>query len=358
MAYFSALNYSLGEEDSMPEYHILKTFSKPTILSVTGSGSRIIPLLACHPQKLTCIDISPWQLAITALRLGALAKLDYPDYLMFMGYHPGMDSIRRKKVFNSLNITKKFREQAKILLSKVEWTAPLYIGRFEYMLHKLYKINTFITRAQARGIFECDTIEKQQHYYATKFPRKRWAMVIKLLGNATVLNSLLYHGEFPRNNMGIRTSKFYSQIFDQLFKNTLARKSFFLQMLFFGKINFEEAFCGEANQDIFLSAQSAQRDCEIQFQQGSISELIKQDNQFNFLSLSDVPSFLSDNDARKILQQLRAHLTCGGILVFRSHLRHIKPISYGYLDVSSHFKPVTDLETSGLWRFSIFKKEN
>jgi S-adenosylmethionine-diacylglycerol 3-amino-3-carboxypropyl transferase len=137
----------------------------------------------------------------------------------------------------------------------------------------------------------------------------------------------------------------------------VARESFFLQMLFFGHIRFEEGFLAEVKPEIYASAQSALRDCEVSLRLHSVLEVLQGNEKADFVSLSDVPSFLPDGPASQVLQTLRPSIVEGGTVVFRSHLRYIEPRSEGYVRLGLRFKQDTDRETSGLWRISIFGKE-
>ena len=100
--YFDDLNYTLGNEDSSLEYNLLPKDTKH-VLAIAGSGSRILPLLAKHPKKLTCIDTSSLQLYLTELRIETLRSLEYDKFLAFWGYPThSLAPEERKKVLTEL----------------------------------------------------------------------------------------------------------------------------------------------------------------------------------------------------------------------------------------------------------------
>src|SRR5690348_8215276 len=83
--YFDSLNYTLGNEDTALEYDLLP----PTVshlYAVAGSGSRVLPLMAKKPKKVTCVDTSRNQLYLTELRIVSLKTLTYAEFLGFWGY--------------------------------------------------------------------------------------------------------------------------------------------------------------------------------------------------------------------------------------------------------------------------------
>ena len=151
-SYFSSLNYSLGDEDAALELALLPERAGH-VLAVAGSGGRVLPLLAKQPRKLTCVDISPSQVAFTRLRLALLRALDRDGFVGFMGYRPGVGSGRRRAVFNELDLPSPDRALLRGMFDSVGWRAPIYLGRFERTLRQLARVNQFFTGRAGRGIF-------------------------------------------------------------------------------------------------------------------------------------------------------------------------------------------------------------
>lgn len=353
MAYRNALNYSIGEEDPRVEQSLIPA-ERATLLAVAGSGARIVPLLTRRPAKIVCADVAVAQLALAALRIALVRRSCHEDFLRFLGYRPGMSPAERQAHFDSLALPDDLEPHARRLLESIRWQAPLYAGRYETMLIRLSRINALFTGAAGRGIFDCGTLSAQRDYYARTFPRQRWESVVALLGNATVMNGLLYRGDCPASHTGA-TVAVYRALFERLFTRQPARRSCFLQMLFFGRLEYEEGFPLECDADVFTLAQQAAARCEIDYRQADVFACLQPNERVDFCSLSDVPSFLDEATAANALQSLRPHLAPGAVVVARGHLRYVAPDADGFADIAGDYRDLIEDERTGLWRFGIFQ---
>ena len=184
--YFSNLTYSIGDEDNNVEFQILPA-NRNHIVSVCGSGTRIVPFLSKNPKKITCVDISQEQLDLTYLRIEAIKQLDYQSYLAFLGYPPmNINKVERKQIFDSLIIENEIKIRLQKLLSINDWKEIIYFGKFEKAMIKLSKINRFITGKTGKTIFNQSNFEEQKKYYLQKFSKFRFNITIGILGNTSI----------------------------------------------------------------------------------------------------------------------------------------------------------------------------
>lgn len=351
--YFKSLNYTLGDEDSSVEHAMLQERNEH-VVSIAGCGGRVIPLLARQPGKLICVDISPIQLELTRFRLAAAANLELDDYLGLLGYTP-MEIRKRERLFNLLNIPKNSEyDRLKQIISR---DYPLiYQGRFEKMLHQLYTVIRFVIGNYRHTLFSYNTLEEQREFITTKFPRKRWNLLVIALGNSAILNSLLYRGEFPKKNIAGSHASIYHSIFETLFNTILARRSFFLQMIFLGEIKYADGYPIECQAEIYHSAQLASKQCEIDYYCGDVLNYLSNSSDVNFVSLSDVPSFLSNQQAISYLKKIQPGLAPGALVVSRGHMRVIEPELTGFYDSTEQIEDIIKNESTQLWRISSFTK--
>lgn len=354
--YFRHLNYTLGDEDSRLEFGILEP-EAGHVMAVAGSGGRVLPLLARHPRHLTCVDISQPQLFLTELRVEAVRSLEREEFLGFLGYpgHVIRPEERRQllgRLALSLDAARFFEE----LFGSIDWQPLLYLGRFERTLRVISRVNGLLTGAAGRGLFEAESMEEQLAYLQSRFPRRAWCAVLRLMGNATVLNSLLYKGEFPRKNIARSTYDIYRDLFDRLFTHGCARESFFLQMVFFGELRFAEGLPVECAPEVFSAAKRALQHTSVSYVTGDIIEAAREAKDVDFLSLSDVPSFLDDERARSFLQALSPGLNPQAVIVTRGHLRISHPEPTGYEVVSERYAPLVSAEKTQLWNVNVYRK--
>ncbi|WP_265290240.1 hypothetical protein [Verminephrobacter eiseniae] len=218
------------------------------------------------------------------------------------------------------------------------------------------KVTRLLTGRAGAGIFDATTLDEQRHYVRTRFPRWRWHLVLLLLGNSTALNSLLYKGEFPRKNIDSSHFSIYQTIFDRLFNEQMAKASFFLQMVFLGHVPHSEGYPVECRKDVFSQAKVALADCHIDYVEGDVFEAAaRQDRTIDFLSLSDVPSFLPASAEAGFLQHVRPGLAKDALVVVRAHLRRPYPTLNDYVDVSHQHPAAALQESTKLWSFHMYK---
>lgn len=353
--YFSGLNYSLGDEDTSVELSMLPE-GLAHVMSIAGSGGRALPLLARSPRRLTCVDISIEQLAVTKLRFAALKAFELPRYIEFLGYVPGMSPTERRSAFEELELSAIDRDWLAKMFDHLGWEGLVYAGRFERTLITFSRIVKAVLWAKGRQIFDCSDLDSQRRFFENDFPHRRWRLLLMILGNSAVLNSLLYRGQFPRNNLGVSSYVLYESIFHSLYTRLLARRSFFLQMVLLGRVVFEEGLPVECHPAVYERARTALASCDVAFVRGEFLQAAAASAPIDFLSISDVPSFLPDDAAKNYLQALAPILVNGGRIVARAHMRMIPPLMDGYEDATCEYADDVDAETTKLWRINLFRK--
>lgn len=356
--YFHSLNYTIGNEDTSLELAVMPEGIQHALV-VAGSGSRVIPLLSKSPKYITCVDFSQEQLSLAELRIASLKMLDHQNFLAFWGYPPHlMTPNERASVFKNLELSHQARKSMELLFQKYSWGPLLYAGRWEKTFHKLSRINRWIVGSRGLKIFSCQTQKEQEKYLKTKFPRKAWSFVIFILGNAPVFNALLYKGNFPQKNISESMHAFYLKRFENLFEQDLARKNYFLQLLFFGRLQFPEGLPIECDQEIFLKAKEGLSKTKITYIcSNAITETRRSSIPIDFLSLSDIPSYLHPPQEQEFLQEIKNRIPTGGIIVNRYYLRIPDDLkTYGYQEVTDNYKEAISREKIQMYSFGIYKK--
>lgn len=355
--YFQNLNYTLANEDTNFELQLLPQNAKH-IASVNGSGSRSLPLLFVQPETLWSIDVSPQQLWLSELRQATIRNFEHAEFLKFWGYIEVL-GVERKKMFESLSISPEARDYFVQFFERIQWIEPLYQGKWENTFRKLAQINRLITGEEGAGIFSCETLSEQQHYLLSRFPLLRWKAVVAALGTGTVFNALLYKGHFPKPNVADSMFRFYLDSFHKLFLNTLAKENFFLQLCFFGKIIDPKAIPCEGRAEVFTAMKKALKHSRVELKKGDLIDTLATAPQpFDFVSLSDVPSYFYGEREKSFLQDIKKSVRPGGLVVLRSY-RH-RPenmVTQGYRDVSSRYQEQILKEKVGVYVIEVFERE-
>jgi S-adenosylmethionine-diacylglycerol 3-amino-3-carboxypropyl transferase len=322
VTYFNNLNYTLANEDTSLEIGILPE-SASHIVTVAGSGGRAVPLLAKRPHKLSCVDLSREQLLLTELRIEALRALSHADYLRFWGYPPRpAEPDERRRLFGSIRLSADAVALLEQLFDSVGWESILYMGKWEKTFARLSAVIRRATGQKGIDLFSALTRCEHERYLRERFPTYAWAVMLTLLGNAWVFNSLLYRGHFPKKNIPMSSYRYYREGFRRLLDQGPARENFFLQVIFFGRILFAEGCPIECDPSVYRNAKESLRAAEIRYLQGNVIEVIAgmPARSVDFVSLSDVPSYFSGEIERNFLQRIRPAITPGGRVVVRNYL--------------------------------------
>ncbi len=359
--YFNKLNYSLANEDTGFEVAIAPR-NMNHLLSVAGSGGRVLPIAANGAQKITCVDLSAEQLYLTEMRFAAAKILEHEDFLGLLGYTTKagneMSRTNRKKVFKNLDLSTEAKNFLEKAYGSIDWNGLIYEGKWEKSFAKLAKINSKITGKSGAEVFECTTLEEQQTYMKENFPQKKWKLVLLALGNAGIFNALLYKGHFPKKNIPYSHVNYYKQAFDHLFRHTLARENFFLQVMFFGRIKHPEGNPVECDEKLFADVQKNLQQTDIEYVQGNIVEVAeRQTAKIDFLSLSDVPSYFSGQTEKNFLHRASSGLAKDSLTIVRSYLRMPwRPKTSGFEMCADQFQGALDCEKTQMYITDVYRK--
>ncbi len=362
--YFSQLNYTLGNEDTAIDIEIVRRLKSESIFNVAGCGSRSFPLLANDSIKhLSMGDVSPYQLALCRLREALYKECNFQEFLLFFDFPPyhGQDNRRkRKEIFTRLILNESDRSFFRGLFNEINWGSLLYLGKWEKTFQKLSLALQTLLGKEKETLFNFDYVDEQRNYFFNRFPQKKWKALLFVLGNKSVFNALLYKGDFIKKNVPGTHFQYYKESFENLFANNLARESFFAHLCFFGKIIHSDGNPIEAVEENFLKVkESLQSVVKPNYIEGNLLEKLSEDfytESFDYLGLSDVPSYLSGPDEKNLLNNLNQCLKKGGVICLRNYLRVPETKTGGFEDITGEFSDLFLYEKVGVYRFQLFKK--
>ncbi len=360
--YFSDLNYSLANEDTRVEYELLPE-KVLRVFSIAGSGARCLPLIARHPQELDVVDMSVSQNYLCELRYEAMKILSYEEYLFFMGYRGALQSGKdagddRKEIFKKIPISveaKKYWEE-----HSAGWSPRGFIllGRWEAHFQKLGFLFREVLQCDFSKVFEAQSLSEQVALYEKHWPHLRWKSFMRVAASEYVFNRFLYKGHFSGRS-GAKTEsrppyQFVLEEFDRIFRTQLVRKNYFMQILFLGKIAYEEGLPLEAHQRIFDRVKVAPT--KINYLLGNLLDHLPRKN-YDFISLSDTISYLPQDVSNQILQRLHSETKAGSQVVIRSFMRApTAPDISGWQASRDKDVWAQKLDGTGVYQFHIFKK--
>ncbi|NBO37605.1 DUF3419 family protein [bacterium] len=359
-AYFNTLNYTLANEDTTLEMNILPERAQH-VVSVAGSGGRVLPLFAKNPQQVTCVDLSLEQLYLSELRIEAARVLPRQDFLCFFGYPPLKISPElRKNIFNQLNLSAECRVFFERVYVEAGWNSILYRGCWERTFAKIAKLCRSLLGDDALRMFEARNFNEHLLFVTRDFSSVRWNLLVFLIGNSTFFNALLYKGHFPQKNLPGSHRRYYKEAFNRIFATGVPRENFFLQLTLLGEILFEEGNPIECQPGIYEQVQAGIRQAKINYQQANVLDFVSQGSgqSIDFVSLSDVPSYFDDATSRDFLERMGPGLAAGGIVVARFYLRVINWMTQDTFERISHqYDRLIEREKTQMYYIDVFKKK-
>jgi S-adenosylmethionine-diacylglycerol 3-amino-3-carboxypropyl transferase len=360
--YFVDLNYTLSNEDTRIEYDLLNE-NAGNVFSICGSGARVVPLIAKNPQCIDVVDMSLPQLEYLKLRLQAIKDLSYDEYLFFMGYRGGLPGGNdagddRFQLFEKLQlapVTRQYWQERKPFWQSKGFIA---LGRWEGHFQKIGKVFRNILQGDVNGIFEAQNLEEQNRLYDQLWPKLRWNSFIRVAASEYVFNKFLYKGHFAggsdRRTESRAPYQFLTEEFERLFRTQLVRKNYFMQVLFLGKIKYEEGLPLEAHRVIFEKVKAATT--QINYLSGNLWDIVGS-KPYDFVSLSDTISYLPSENANKILQRLDTNTKPGTPVVIRSFLRAPQAVDkQGWKQETQFQEQAYKRDGTGVYQFHIFTK--
>lgn len=362
--YFSDLNYTLANEDTAIEYDLLPE-KVDRVFCISGSGSRVLPLLARHPREIEVIDMAQAQLYLMELRFESAKIMSYQEWLFFMGYRGSLqfggntEGDDRFSLFEKVPLSTAAKEY---WLQRRDGWAPhgfIFLGRWENHFIKLGKIFRDYLRCDFLPIFDAHSLKEQIQLWEKHWPTLRLSSFLKIAASEWVFNKFLYKGHFAgaddKRTERRSPSQFIEEEFHRLFHTQLARKSYFLQMLFLGRVRFEEGLPFEAQQPIFEAIKKSPT--QVTYRQGNLLTVLPE-KPWDFISLSDTVSYLSASDANSLLQKLHSATAPRSLMVIRSFLRAPTAMNQtGWEECKDLEEKAWKQDVTGVYQFHIFRKK-
>lgn len=351
------LHYSIGDEDNRLEWALLHRRARH-VVTVAGSGARLLPLLARRPRRLTALDLSLIQLALTHLRIAALRSWNHEIYCAFFGYPPhSMIPAERHARFEGLPLPETTLALLRPLFRAHGFSDVAYYGSFEQTLVRTARLVRVLLGPDGPCLFEAQGIDEQRQLLQERFPWQRWQLVLSLLSHDDELRALLSHGAFASSADTAAAFHHFDRLFRHLFHDTLVRESFFLQLLFFGRIEYPEGLPVEAHPLIFEAARAALSHTELTIAHGDITQWLQCHDGVDFVSLSHANSVLDGQPETSFLDHIHGSLLPGSRVVTRGHPHGGRLQTAGYHLAMDDHRAVLRSEATQLWHVHVYRRQ-
>jgi S-adenosylmethionine-diacylglycerol 3-amino-3-carboxypropyl transferase len=303
--FYSRLSYSFGNEDWITEQKALRIKPKDRVVSITASGDRPLNLLATELGELVSVDTNPMQNALFDLKRAAIKKLDYAEYISFLGVGPHPD---RSKAYSLIEkdlspISAKLWSRHRTKISR----GVLYEGAVEKWLRVASRILRPFRGKKIDKLFSFDDINEQQAFLNTHWHTYFWKKTFHIVLHPWITRFFIKDpGLYAYVDQEIHIG---NHLYDKLhgsLNRFLAKESVLLSLILKGDVD-KNHFPPYLNQAGFAQIKS-QID-KARFETIDMASFLENspENSIDCFSCSDIASYISKQNFERVVKgMLRA----------------------------------------------------
>jgi S-adenosylmethionine-diacylglycerol 3-amino-3-carboxypropyl transferase len=304
--FFKRLSYSYGNEDWRSEKEALKV--KGRVLCITASGDRPLHLLLDDCEEVVSIDANPIQNYLLDLKSVAMHELDFEEYLAFLGASAHKNRLQTLQKLSPLleeNAQKYWINHPSMINKGI-----LYQGFTEKQCQNLLApLIRMIKGKQIDRLFDFTDIDEQSHFVERSWDKYYWRKIFDLIWNTTVARLLFRFvvddpGLYDNLNKSVSIGTYFYKRMNNSLKKNLARESLLLSLFLKGRVDHEAVPPYLTEEGVRIIKKRTQR---IKVKNIDIISYLESspDNSFDCFSLSDVASYLNQNDFIKMIEEVK-----------------------------------------------------
>lgn len=294
------IHYAQCWEDPKTLTQGLEITPEDDVISIASGGDNSFALLLAAPRSLTAVDTNPAQIFLVELKMGAIQKLDYDDFVGFVGARP---CDRRLQLYQHLrpSLSDGARDfwdgQTENLHQGI-----IHCGKFEnyFSVFRRLVLPLVHGRGTVRQLLAASSTEEQRAFYEQIWNNRRWRWLFRL-----------FFGKFLLGHLGRRPSYFRYVKIDEVAEELLERTKY------------------------------------------GLSEVPIHDNFFveyiltgGYGDLETAHPYLCESNFRFLQGNVgRMRLVCASL---QEHLRSLPPASVSKLNLSDIFEYVSDQDFEGM----------
>lgn len=301
-SFFTRFSYSFGNEDWKTEQEALNIRKGDRVVCITGSGDRPLHLLLSEGEEVVSVDANIYQNQLLNLKAAALTALDHNQYLSFLGARKGDAplTLYPKLIAHLPPGGAQFWNAHLGMVSK----GVLYQGAIEKLCQVLAFTLSCVRRKKIQKLFEFEDLEEQR-----KFIREEWDTPLWRGAFSFVLHPLVTRlfvkdpGLYNHLGKDIRPSEYVCDRVNKGLGMHLAKNAAFVNLVFKGKVP-ERALPPYLQRE--GSEVIKERLPRLKTQTIDILSYLESmpDASFDAFSLSDVASYLSENDFFRLIKAI------------------------------------------------------
>jgi len=310
------IHYSQCWEDPRIITQALEVRPGDDVISIASAGDNTFALLLNHPKSITAVDRNEAQIFLVELKIRAIQRLDYDDFVAFLGAPPCQ---KRGHLYSYLRnaLTETARAYWDRHLEHIH-QGIIHCGKFEhyFSIFRRMVLPLIHTNKNVRELLEASSLERQRMIYEEIWDNRRWQWLFRIFFGKLLL------GQLGRDPSLFRNVKL-NNISEELLKHTrrgLAeipiQDNFFVEYILTGQykdLNFGPPYLWKSNFP-FLKDHVG----KIQLVCSTLEEYLKtlQVGTISKFNLSDIFEYMSDDVFEMTLREILRVSRNGSKLAF------------------------------------------
>ncbi len=184
------IQYAQCWEDPRTLARALEITPDDDVVSIASGGDNCFALLLNNPRSLTAVDLNPAQIHLVELKIQAIQKLDYDDFIGFVGAHPCRD---RLKLYSCLRpgLSQESREywdgQTENLFKGI-----IHCGKFEqyFSIFRRIVLPLIHNQKTVQQLLSASLFEEQKNFHEKVWNNRRWRWLFHLFFGKPLLGHL------------------------------------------------------------------------------------------------------------------------------------------------------------------------
>ena len=280
------------------------------ILSIASGGDNSFACLLLNPQKVTAIDTNITQIYLVELKKTAIKYLEYNEYLVFLGINEGssVQYFNKLKPYLNQDVIKYFESN----LFLIEEVKLVNCGRFEYYFNLFSKkvLPKIHSKKTIDKFMNFDNLDEQIAFYKKSFNNIRFKLLFKIFFSKFIMKKLGRDKEYFKYHKGDLASQLKKRFELGVFNN-LNKYNPYLQYVIYNKFIEFPLYLKEDNFKIIKNNID-----KLEIKHISLDDALNQDINYDFMNLSDVFEYISDDLMDDYEDRVFAKLNQNGRVIF------------------------------------------
>jgi S-adenosylmethionine-diacylglycerol 3-amino-3-carboxypropyl transferase len=299
-SFFSRLRYSFGNEDWRTEEAALDIQPQDQVLCITASGDRPLNLLARECKKIVCVDANYVQNHLLQLKVEAMRRLDYQEYLAFLGAIPGkgrQETLQLLLPHMDSQAAKFWSEHERMVAKGI-----LYQGTVERLTSIVAKIFSLTRGKKVKRLFSINNLEEQKKFLQDEWENFFWNKFFHFVLHPSFIRFFIKDPGLTNVGSNIKPTYLYDRIHSSLEKE-LAKRNPLLSLILRGRVS-QDAFSPYLTEEGTHVIKNRLSSLEIHT--ADVIDYLDSLSgpTFDVFSLSDVASYISYPDFIRLLKNI------------------------------------------------------